>query len=448
MDQVKPNPTIVHPGRAGRPARARVRGIVPALVAAVALIASACSNGTSEGSSLGGAGSNSSTPRDKVASDKTTPPADADGTLQPFDGPDFYALPDPLPDGPHGTLIRYQPVDDAKVGRGKVYRIMYLSRSVPGKAIAVTGTAVVPKTVAPADGRDLITLSHGTTGVADECAPSKAPGGGELSLLAPLVDKGFLVAESDYEGLGTPGRHPYLVGVSEGRSVLDAALAVGSLPDAEAGKQVAIAGYSQGGHGALWADQLAQAWTPDLDVVGTFAGAPASEIDVILKAAPQLPIAGFAYMLIAGIAAAYPDADPATFLTPNGLTKLDLVDKGCAGEVISAFAGIKPAALIRPDGPSSDPWARIATEDNAGQAKTPDPTLIIQSQADDLVPIAFSDILQKRMCANGQLVERRVLTDGQGHSAAAVPAYQQAVPWLEARFKPDAPQPKSTCPTK
>jgi hypothetical protein len=46
------------------------------------------------------------------------------------------------------------------------------------------------------------------------------------------------VVQTDYEGLGTPGTHPYLNGPSEGRRVLDMVRAArrldGSLSDADA----------------------------------------------------------------------------------------------------------------------------------------------------------------------------------------------------------------------
>ena len=128
----------------------------------------------------------------------------------------------------------------------------------------------------------ILTIAHGTTGIADACAPSTGPARTELALMGPAIDAGYLVAMSDYEGLGTPGRHPYLVGESEGRGVLDAARAAGQLPDADPGEQLAIFGYSQGGHGALWAGQLAPEWTPELELVGTVAGAPATEMPVIV----------------------------------------------------------------------------------------------------------------------------------------------------------------------
>ena len=42
---------------------------------------------------------------------------------------------------------------------------------------------------------------------------------------------------------------------------------------------VVIAGHSQGGHAALFAAALRQAWTPELKLRGTVAFAPASHLD-------------------------------------------------------------------------------------------------------------------------------------------------------------------------
>jgi len=350
-----------------------------------------------------------------------------------FNGPDFYTVPDPMPGSTHGDLIRYQQVKPPIQDGATTYRVMYRSESLEGDPIAVTGTVLVPDAAAPEGGRRLLTLAHGTTGIADECAPSKSPGS-ELYLMTPAIEAGWLVAMTDYEGLGTPGRHPYLVGESEGRGAIDAIVAAGALPDADPGKELAIAGYSQGGHGALWADEVAPDWAPDLEVVGTFAGAPATELDIILAAAPTMPVAGFAYMMIAGFGAAYPEADPAKILTPAGVDQLDKVDTGCGADLIKAFAGTDPKEMIRPNGPSSDPWKRLAQENNPGQVKTPDPVLILHSKDDDVVPAALSALLLNRMCKQGQVVERRVLTGVGGHTAAAPGAYADALEWLSDRF--------------
>ena len=53
--------------------------------------------------------------------------------------------------------------------------MMYLSESIQGGPIAVTGTAVVPSIAAPEGGRPILSVAHGTTGIADQCAPSHDP---------------------------------------------------------------------------------------------------------------------------------------------------------------------------------------------------------------------------------------------------------------------------------
>jgi aryl-alcohol dehydrogenase-like predicted oxidoreductase len=53
--------------------------------------------------------------------------------------------------------------------------------------------------------------AHGTIGTADVCAPSWA-GRSErdITYLNHWLDQGYAVLASDYQGLGTPGGHPYL----------------------------------------------------------------------------------------------------------------------------------------------------------------------------------------------------------------------------------------------
>ena len=388
-------------------------------------------------------GSDASAPPTTTGAPAATSTTSAAPAASAYDGDDFYAVPDPLPSGPHGTLIRYEPLEDQAFDDATAYRIMYLSESVQGEPIAVTGLASVPTTDAPADGRPTVTIAHGTTGIADECAPSVDGTNGELSLVANAASDEYLIAATDYEGLGTPGRHPYLVGESEGRSTIDAALAAGELPDADPGTKLGIAGYSQGGHGALWASQVAAEWAPDLEVVGTFSGAPASEIGVILNAAPQ--VKGFGLMVIAGIHAAYPDADLSEILTPEGIELLDAVDEGCIGQVFAAANGAGDVDLFVPGSGQSEEWAELGAEQDAGTEKTNDaPTLLIHSNTDETVPTFFIDQVEQRMCANGQVVDRVDLPSG-GHGTAAIPAYEQAMVWMADRFDPDAPPSPDTC---
>jgi pimeloyl-ACP methyl ester carboxylesterase len=380
--------------------------------------------------------SDSGTGGDDRAADAGTTESTAASLPEPeqFTGTDFYAEPEELPDVPHGTLLRYQPYENAGVENATMWRIMYTSEDVAGEPIVVTGIVGVPTAAAPAGGRDVVTLAHGTTGIADECTPSKATGLRATFGMGPFLDAGYLVAQSDYEGLGTPGRHPYLVGESEGRGVLDAAIAAEQLPDADGGDQLAIFGYSQGGHGALWAGQLAAEWAPDFDLVGTVAGAPATELPLILAAGTRGGLAGFVYMIIAGFHDAYPDAPLTDILTPQGETELNAVDDGCAGAVLDHFADLDPSQLLVPNGAGTEPWASLAEENNPGNVVTDAPILILHSAADDVVPVALSALLFDRMCQKGQVVERRVYQNGDGHGAAAPGALADGAAWIQQRF--------------
>jgi hypothetical protein len=95
--------------------------------------------------------------------------------------------------------------------------------------VAVSGSVAVPTGKPPKGGWPVITWAHGTTGVADVCAPSRDFAGtpnptGETYIngdLSAWLAAGYAVLRTDYQGLGTPGKHPYLIGKAEGRGVLD-----------------------------------------------------------------------------------------------------------------------------------------------------------------------------------------------------------------------------------
>jgi hypothetical protein len=348
----------------------------------------------------------------------------------------FYDVAEPLPAGEPGDLLRHQPVD-LMVEGADVSRIMYLSESVAGEPVAVTGLVVVPRQPPPASGWRLLTHGHGSTGLADACAPSVDDQYAlELSVLAHIAaPAGFVVVSTDYEGLGTPGRHPFLVGESEGRSMLDAARAARQLLGDDLGPDTAIAGYSQGGHAALWAHQLASDWAPELEIVGTVVGAPASEVVSLVRRSVALPPPGQAISVaaVAGLAAvepaagagagADPDADPAAVLSTPGLALVDVLDEQCFGQVPDG------PSLFRADPTAVEPWRTLLAEAQPGSTAARAPVLVVHSAEDANVPVDDSAALLARQCDAGQVVERRVLPTGD-HVVSAVPTYTQGVEWL------------------
>src|SRR4051812_10474597 len=207
-------------------------------------------------------------------------------------GDAFYTPPSPMPGKTHGDLIwaRKAKGEPALKSAGASWLVLYRSVGTDGKAIAVSGVVSVPKGKAPKKGWPVITWDHGTTGIADVCAPSRDttdnPAHGYSAYIYPLLNRwlkaGYAVVRTDYQGLGTAGVHQYLVGVSEGRSTLDIVRAARKL-HGHVSNRFAISGHSQGGHAALWGAFLAPKWTPDLKLRGTVAFAPASHISELVS---------------------------------------------------------------------------------------------------------------------------------------------------------------------
>ena len=131
----------------------------------------------------------------------------------------------------------------------------------------MSGAIFIPPGKAPAGGRDVIAWAHPTSGVVEKCAPSLMPDtAGMIWGLQSMLAKGYVVVATDYPGLGTPGIHPYLIGESEGRAVLDSVRAARAMPQSGASNRFVVWGHSQGGHAALYTGELAKSYAPELEL--------------------------------------------------------------------------------------------------------------------------------------------------------------------------------------
>ena len=179
----------------------------------------------------------------------------------------FYSAPSPLPEGPSGTIIRREIIEGFHPG-ATAYRVLYKSTGFDGEPTAVSGSSSCRTAEPPAEGRKVIAYTHGTVGVASNCAPSLVTNPEQQPLLfeggAELLKAGYVVAASDYQGLGTPGPHPYLVGDAEAMNALDSVRAARNLTEANASADFVVWGHSQGGHASLFTGQLAAGYAPEL----------------------------------------------------------------------------------------------------------------------------------------------------------------------------------------
>ena len=118
--------------------RQPARGLIVAL-AVVALLGAACTDDGSDAAD-GGATTEPTTTSEPVT---TTEPETVEPAAVETDD-ELYAVPDPIPDGTHGDLVRYQEIVPGTIDGARTYRVMYLSESLEGEPIVVTGTVWCP----------------------------------------------------------------------------------------------------------------------------------------------------------------------------------------------------------------------------------------------------------------------------------------------------------------
>jgi pimeloyl-ACP methyl ester carboxylesterase len=358
-------------------------------------------------------------------------------------GDAFYTPPAGEPGKP-GTLIWWR---DFTAPTGTVGRtILYWSLSATGKPIPVSGVVLAPANGSAA-APNVIAWAHGTAGMGDQCAPSKAFASGTAPELqfAPLVTQTNAVfVATDYEGLGTSGDPAYLVGRSEGQGVLDAARAAQQLNvGVTAASGVLLWGHSQGGGAAAWAAELAPTYAPELRIVGAMLGAPAGELTFgSLSQATDAAQIGYALAAIAGLKAAYPELNVDDVLNAKGQELLAKVVTACGAAPI--VAGVRGADLVTAGSVTAPGWADHIAANNPAQLTTPIPLFIYHGDADTTVPVGVSAAMQTKYCKLGVISQRKVYP-GKGHVDVIPAALTDLLAFATMRWA-GTPPPTNSCP--
>jgi alpha-beta hydrolase superfamily lysophospholipase len=361
--------------------------------------------------------------------------------------PAFYTPPHPLRAGAPGAIIRSEKVTGVPgvPADATVWRVLFHSRSIYDNDIAESGYIVVPAGKAPAGGFPILTWAHGTTGFSGICAPSlfTSQGGVGPYVLPGLSDylkAGFVVAATDYEGLGTPGIHPYLLGASEGRGVLDAARAARHLPGLDTSSTVMIYGHSQGGQAALFAGELAPTYAPDLHIAGVVAAAPATGLSTIVGVVTTSvgqSIIEFTIPVAYTWARTYRDLPLSDLFTPKGETfASSVVTHGCLGSLIEAIGSqhLTATSVFQPGAATNPVVIAHAKLNDPGRTKTPAPILVVQGTADTTVPPALTDdFVTKTACPIGDTIDYLHVT-GATHGTVVNVSVPTITEWMTARL--------------
>ncbi|GGC30924.1 lipase [Siccirubricoccus deserti] len=367
-------------------------------------------------------------------------------------GAAFYQAPSPLPRGERGSVIWARPLaaEASLPSAASNLLVLYRSTDPAGNSVAVSGTVAIPAGTPPAGGWPVITWAHGTTGLAPICAPSlDTPTGPEHPYLAGLrtlldgfVKRGYAVVATDYQGLGTPGPHPFLQGQPNGRNVLDMLRAARRI-EAAIGTRYLVMGHSQGGHAALFAGAEGPAYVPELTQVGTLAFAPGSQIMGRLNSVRQAPDVQLAvpYVLYAlqSYAGTNQSIDLRRMLAPGALVHLPDLHEQCMTHALTT--GYWSTAVARDQflpQPDLTAFSSMAAKNEPGMLRIAAPTMIMQGTADVTVPPGWTDSLAGQLCSNGTSLAYRPVS-GSDHNGVMVAGAMEAHGWVAARFAGEAP---------
>jgi pimeloyl-ACP methyl ester carboxylesterase len=417
------------------------RASVLTLVGSLLLVLAACGRDASSPSST-----------TTTAAPGTTNPGQNDPTDP------FYVAPSPLPAGKPGDIIRSEPLAGAPAG-AQAWKVLYLSQGFDGSPTAVSGVVIAPAPgtagstpqtgAVGTGGRPIVSWAHPTTGLIDACAPSTLP---SVFALIPGLESflaaGYVVAATDYEGLGTAGVHPYLIGESEGRSVLDAARAARNLPDTGAGDQLLLWGHSQGGQASLFAGQMAPSYAPELHLVGAAAAAPAGELAQLLSldstTEKGIILGAYAVNTYADLyAGQHPDISASQVVTAEGLPAVAQIAQLCdltQSDQLLQIAGPLTGKFFVGNPGSVEPWSTLLAQNSPGGTRINAPVLITQGTSDTVIIPSTTTQLVATYCANGTNATEKTYP-GVTHELIGYSSANDVAAWMASLLVGSPPAP-------
>ena len=360
-------------------------------------------------------------------------------TLEPF-----YTAVDQLPAAGPGLVLKQETMDINVPGGGKGVRVLYLSELADGNKTVASGMVFYPSGPVPEGGRPVVAWAHPTVGMGDQCAPSRSENPiADMSWLADMIRRGWVVTATDYAGLGTPGIEHYLVGRDEARDVINSVRAARQIEAAAAGSRYAAWGHSQGGHAVLFTATETDSYAPELQLVAVVAAAPAAELTALFNEQFQ-SAAGWVIgpEVLVSWTSTYTDLDANDVVSSKGIDEYEELAMDCpadAGE--EALSGnVLKEDFFKTNPMTNGSWYDAAVKETAAPMPAGRPILLIQGLDDEVVLPDTTALFIQKSCQAGSDITTLWL-GGVDHQKAAQVGGTSAVFWLEDRFngKPTNP---------
>jgi Secretory lipase len=351
---------------------------------------------------------------------------------------DFYT-PAPGVSGTPGTVLKTAPTSLSGVSNVTALAIQYRTRSATNAPIAVTGSVYVPTAAWAGPGpRPIVSVAQGTQGLGDQCAPSKSLVSGinyGLPYVQALLAEGWAVAITDYEGLGMPGTHTYIVADVAARAQIDivrAAQKVTSLGLA-ANAPIGFTGYSQGGQAAARAAEIESTYAPELNVAGVVAGGVPSDPEQLGTTLNGGIWFAFLAMAAVGLDAAYPELNLESYLNDTGRQLLEANQNACLADGLLAL-GFQSIENLTTSNPLTTPaWQARLDQNRLGSVAPQVPVFQYHSVIDEIIPYTQGSTLRDAWCAKGAEVRFMDLFLGE-HALGIFQGQTDTINFLNDRF--------------
>jgi pimeloyl-ACP methyl ester carboxylesterase len=363
----------------------------------------------------------------------------------------FYAIPAKLPKGPPGTIVRSQRLRGLP-RNAKGWRILYISHGYNGKRTAVSGLLIVPATRRPKHHRKIVVFAHPTTGIASQCGLSVLGGAAarQVDGLRAFLHAGDAVVIPDYQGLGTAGPHPYLIGKVTARNTIDAVRAVRKVHAVHAGRRYAVFGESEGAQAAIALGQLAPRYGSGLELVGIAAAGPPISLAGMFSRGTGTPAGDVlaAYTLSAW-SQVYNDARLENVIADRGVDAAIAIDKGCVPHRSDLPRAVPAAvvdqmAYVHKHPTRTKAWSRLLTANSLRPFQTQVPILITQGQDDQLVVPETTESYVRALCERADTVGYR-LYPNTTHADTGPASANFVSGWIAGRFA--GRPPLNSCPS-
>lgn len=367
----------------------------------------------------------------------------------------------PFTGGKPGDLLSQKEIG-TEIKGARAWKVRYVSKDVNDVPTEVTGLVIAPEE--KGKDRKVMTWCHGTTGLGDSAMPSAEPNPARNLItyfdanstqqndygvpgLQGWIDDGYVVCATDYQGLGTPGQHQYVVNRTQARDAVYLVHAARKMDDVSAGTEFGCTGWSQGGGASAAVAELEPEDYGDLKLVGTVCMSPGAAI--VAYETPVGPTAAMGnhnmppdshlVMMLAGFQVANPDKlKLSDYFTPLGI------------EILETAWNIQPvhhlndsfARLFRLKGPvmqekptNLDAWKEAITAGSAGTRKPVAPVLMCMDTFDGgtAVPVIWQTKYADLVKSLGGTIETKEYPKDD-HFSLPNSCAPDALKWLNGLF--------------